>query len=436
LYTSVCAPYTLRYNYIDNAVIPGRNYVFYVTKVSVFSSNNLDIRNKFSIATEEKNSKKVAAYSRAKQVYKQNKTKEVYGDLLKELHIRNTHSKLGTTVKYILSKNIQISDLNMKYPQHIQLTYMKDIKKKSGLQNGRFTPNEDEVIKNKWNDLCCECGIENVIDLPREWLMTVNSEDLLERKQLNVIGCYLDPDLKKARHATEVIHRAIYLLNSFVTGKFKPEEDEIILQEVHRNGDNNEVFKDLCLKLNRNPLNWCILRTRYTYLIQRKDLNFDKWTIDEDKVIIDTLFMKKELGIDAIHSINSSEYKNFQQIKRNPMQVRHRYEGCIAPILLKYHYRKLGCNSNYEFMCYVVENEIKSVREIQWKEVLQLFPYETRKSLQACVNHIFHRYKNSPLDNLCLIFQKYLDYYKEHTPTENQIEYQSIIVEMYLNCKK
>ncbi len=52
---------------------------------------------------------------------------------------------------------------------------------------------------------------------------------------------FLFDDLKKARHATEVVYRAICLLNSFVTGTFKPEEDKIILQEVQRNGDNNKV---------------------------------------------------------------------------------------------------------------------------------------------------------------------------------------------------
>ena len=57
-----------------------------------------------------------------------------------------------------------------------------------------------------------------------------------------------------------MICRAGKILNSFVTGKFKPEEDEIILREVQRNGDNIDVYKDLCLKLNCDPASPYVLQ--------------------------------------------------------------------------------------------------------------------------------------------------------------------------------
>ena len=425
LYRKICTPNKLRYNYIHNVVAPVSNDTFYEKNISVVSGQNN--RNKFSDAKEGKTSKKVAAYGRVQQAF---------GELSKELDLKDTDSKFGKMVKYILSKNVRINDFNMTYPQHTAHTYICTIKKKYGLQYGRFTPNEDEVIKNKWNGLCGDCGIKNPMDLSRELLMNVNSEDPLERKKLNVIGCYLDPDLKKARHATEVVHRAIYISNYFVSGKFKPEEDKIILQEVQRNGNNIEVYKDLCLKLNRNPMRWVALRRRYETLIQRKDFNSGKWTIDEDKFMIETLFMNKEPGIDALHSIKYSDYKNIQQIKRRPKGAQDRYERYIKPILLKYHYGKLGCNSKYDFMRYVVENKITSVKEIQWKKVLQLFPCETRSSLNHVVDPIFRCHKKSPLDHLYLVLQEYLNNYDEKHLTEDQIEYQSNIVGIYLNCKK
>jgi len=241
--------------------------------------------------------------------------------------------------------------------------------------------------------------------------------------------------LKKARHAVEVIYRAICIINQFVTGKFKPEEDKIILQEIQINGDDIGVFKDLCLKLHRNPLTFNSLRVRYEALIHRKDFNFGKWTIEEEKFMIETLFMNKDLGITAIRSINSSDYKNFQPIKRNASQVRSHCEIYIKPILLKYHYGKLGCSSKYDFMCYVVENKIRSVKEINWKEVLQIFPYETTLSLHQALNQVFTYHKKSPLDHLYLVFQEHLKHSDQH-PTEDKIEHQNTIVEMYLNCKK
>ena len=130
------------------------------------------------------------------------------------------------------------------------------------------------------------------------------------------------------------------------------------------------------------------------------------------------------------------EIWKIEQIKRKPSQVKPHYEIFIKPILLKYHYGKLGYNSKYDFMRYVVENKIKSVKEIQWKEVLKLFPYETVHSLTHDVTSIFRYHKKSPLDDLYLVFQEYIKCYDEKQPTEDKIEYQNNIVDIYLNCKK
>ena len=424
LYTSIRIPHKLLCSDVHNDVALGGIYQLYEKKASGVLSHNFDIRNKFSDATEEKTSDKIPAYGRIQKVY---------GNLLTELHLADTESRLGNAVKYILNKDIWINGWNMMHPDITSLISI--IKKKSKkIQFGRFTPQEDELIKRKWNDLCSHCGIEKPEDLLRELEIKVSSKDRLERKQLNVMGCYLDPDLKKARHATEVVHRAIYILNSFVTGKYTPEEDKIILDEVERNGDDIAVFKDLCLKLNRNPIWWKSVRTRYKYLLQRKDLKFGKWTIDEDKFVIEQLFMNKELGIDTINSIVHSDHKSFQEIKRNANQVQTHYEAYIKPILLSYYYGKMDYNWKYDFLCYVVENKITSVKEIQWNEVVKLFPYQTRQSMHIAQMHIFQQH--SPLDDLYLVVQEKLSNYKEKYPTEEEIEYRSQIVEIYLNCKK
>merc|ERR1711890_225491 len=96
----------------------------------------------------------------------------------------------------------------------------------------------------------------------------------------------------------------------------------------------------------------------------------------------------KELGIDAINSIVHSDYKNFQEIKRNEEQVRTRYEAHIQPVLLSYHYGKMNYNWKYDFLCYVVENKIISQKEIQWKEVIKLYPYQTRAVMQKLLDSI------------------------------------------------
>ena len=440
LYTRICIPRHLSYSCIHNDVALGGIYQIHEKKVGVVSIQNLDIRNKSSDEKEQKTLNKVAVYSGIQKVY---------GDLLKELSLKETDSKLEQAVKYILSKDIQINEWNTMYSD---ITSVRRIatKKSKILQVGRFTPYEEEEIIKKWNGLCSDCGIENPLHLLNELKMKVSSKDRLERKQLNVIGCYLDPDLKKARHATEVVYRAIFLLNKFVTGKFKPEEDKIILQEVERKGDNAEVFKDLCLMLNRNPIRWDTVRIRYICLLQSKDLKFGTWTIDEDKFIIEKLFMNKELEIATINLIGFSDYKNFQEIKRNAKQVRAHYEGYIKPILLSYHYGKLDYNWKYDFLCYVVENKFTSVKEISWKEVLKLLPYQTRESMNNLLTLVFQRQNSLRLtldhslgrrartqgENLYLVVQREINDYKENVPTQDEIEYRSQIVKMYLNCKK
>ena len=259
---------------------------------------------------------------------------------------------------------------------------------------------------------------------------------LKRKKQLNVIGCHLDPDLNKSRHAVEVFLRAFYLLNHFVTGKYTEGEDKIILEKVQTNGDDISVFKGLCLELNRNPQWWKNIRLRYKYLLQHKDLNFGKWTPDEEKVVIEKLFRKKELGIDTINSINYSEYKNLTEIRRNVNQVRDHFERQIQPILLSYHYGKLDHNWKYELLSYVVGKKIKAIKEIQWEVVSKLFPYQTRKSLHDFLSYTFVNNRRDRLDYVYVVVQEKLNDYKNKRPTEKEIEYQSEIVKMYLNCKK
>merc|ERR1712080_580072 len=102
----------------------------------------------------------------------------------------------------------------------------------------------------------------------------------------------------------------------------------------------------------------------------------------------------------------------------------------IKPVLLSYHYGKMDYNWKYAFLCYVVEKKITSAKEIQWKEVVKLYPYQTQRSLHALLHNISQYHSNSPLDNLYLVVQKRINYYREKDLTEDEIEYRSEIVEI------
>ena len=71
-------------------------------------------------------------------------------------------------------------------------------------------------------------------------------------------------------------------------GPYTKEEDEVILKMVEQNGNNNETFKDLATKLNRQRFS--DIKKRHEFLMMPPSKPKSNWTVDEDKILLEILF--------------------------------------------------------------------------------------------------------------------------------------------------
>ena len=90
LYRTVCIPWQVSYTYLHNDVALGGTYQIYEKKFGLVYSQNLDTRKKFSDENERTAFSSVADYGRIQNAY---------GDLLKELSLKDTETNLEKVIK-------------------------------------------------------------------------------------------------------------------------------------------------------------------------------------------------------------------------------------------------------------------------------------------------------------------------------------------------
>ena len=67
----------------------------------------------------------------------------------------------------------------------------------------------------------------------------------------DLLGCFLAQDLPHVRTGSSVFEHLKKLVPDFETGRFTKEEDALIIQEVEKNGDNLQTWKNLAKVLKR-----------------------------------------------------------------------------------------------------------------------------------------------------------------------------------------
>lgn len=121
-----------------------------------------------------------------------------------------------------------------------------------------FTPVEDDLILTY---------VEQYGDTPETWKKLANA---LDRKYPNTIKLrwkFLMSDPSKERK------------------RYTKEEDELILAHVEKYGINQETWENLAKQLNVNW--WQAVKTRHAFLVKHKEKNYGKYTRKEDDLIIE-----------------------------------------------------------------------------------------------------------------------------------------------------
>jgi len=371
--------------------------------------------------------------------------KDGYADLYHELDLNKTTSDIGKLTKYILDVNIKVHHINILfcYTSNTRNSEtLAEIRKfYKNYHNGRFTDEEDEIICENWKNLYSSCYINDSKSLLKQMNMKENFQSLNQKRQRNVIGCFLSRNLSRMRHGSDVCGRLKIAISTNMVNrkKFSPEEDMIILDEVAEHGDGISTWKTLTHKLNRgekiirsySPS----IRNRYFKLVNSSFSKKGKWTIEEDKSLLEHLFTNKPCSIDTVTSINFLSISN-NEICRDMQSIHYHFKVILKPILLNYHLGTLNSNWKYNFFIHAINKNYKSAKEVIWEELLNLFPGQSQLSLMI---ELSNAVKNEQNQNKNL---NYCDAIKEHARkirniedySDSQKSYRQKIVDIYLKC--
>ena len=378
-------------------------------------------------------------YATGTSVKRQKLLDRGFQDLYEELDLANAKTDIAKIVKFVLEQNIEVSKNNI---DHSNVRYYpgerpvggseyKRYKERYGFKVGRFTEGENKIIQNNWASLMMLNSVEEPKVLLQQ-LKTKNQRNVLSQKRMrNIIGMYLGQGLDTKRHCANILSHTLLTLTCEKDGKYTPEDDKIILEEVEKNGDCVSTWKYLCSKLYRNADKYTSIRQRYRDVLLEKSKKSGKWSFEEDKTLLEHLFRDHKMcSIDAVKSIEYKDFKNVEAVGRVQRYMYGHWECRLKPILLSYHLNTLHCYDRLSFLRYILETGVEYEKEINWNEAVKKFPSQTHQSLAKML--VNFRPKDDTLNATIKKYQtlqtKKVDY------TAKEKEFQEKIVLCYLDC--
>ena len=207
-------------------------------------------------------------------------------------------------------------DLDRDYPSDIKRRCDLIVSRDSKEKTRQYTEKEDNIIIARVNEM----GYDN----PETW-KTLSKElnryhvsgikaryDLITSRDSKEMKRYSDEDdkyiiryIKKngdnpnswnelgilfgvLKQSVKTRHDLLTNKKNTKLGPYTKEEDEVILKMVELHGNNTETFKDLATKLNRQY--YTGIKDRHEFLMKPPLKPKSNWTIDEDKILLETVF--------------------------------------------------------------------------------------------------------------------------------------------------
>ena len=224
-------------------------------------------------------------------------------------------------------------------------------------------------------------------------------------------------------------------------GRFSPEEDQIILDNVERHGLNLDTFKKVAVLLGRNLPD--SIKTRHEFLTSNKEKNRKRWTSSDDKKLLEAILKLDRINprdISGLCSVNISDFTSVaKELQRSKKSCWFHYYQALLPIL-KTHILGLPQGTDWmrELLRYIVDNQIKSVADIDYFVLCnEQLPGQTRYSMANYISNLTNPEKMLKNTPLCDIISDKLS-----NPSPNSIlgcekveirtlQYAKDIIEMY-----
>jgi len=325
-------------------------------------------------------------------------------------HIQNFQPKVGSqldqVVLYLISQNLETYNLSVKLSWIQIVKYPKDYPWMSMRYFLICKGGETETMMKNYEELISNARVNNTTQFCNEIsenLSTENGKHIPKniKWKLIMVGVFLSKGLTKVRHAFDVLIRVMNDIKSqtLVKGKYSIKEDNIIKEIVQKYGTNMETWKKLCVELNRTRADK--IRHRYERHLSKnivKVLNH-YWSIEEDKILIDCLFldlsMKNSKYISSISLKNIRDSKANEKINRSIGAINEHYCRSLRPLLLQYHQGTINTPWKYSVLEYIYENKVMSVSDIgeHMTEINKHFPWLDILSISACYKDYYNTKK-------------------------------------------
>ena len=174
-----------------------------------------------------------------------------------------------------------------------------------------------------------------------------------------------------------------------IKGRFSPQEDEMILKFIEKNGKTQKSFTDLAKNLGR--ASGTSVQRRHDRLISSNkfDTNAKRktWDFNDDKSLIDlVLKMKKFKPKDSsiLEAVKETEFIPMgNKLKRSSNSCYERWIRHIVPILKTY-LKKLPLNNEWkrDVLSHIVKIQIKDMKETDIDLILkEIAPGQTSRSI-------------------------------------------------------
>jgi len=296
---------------------------------------------------------------------------------------------IDTMVSFILAENIQVPMValmsnisvyrnNLTGFQRIHLPKNLDAE----IKVGRFTAREDKIIKENWSYLQKQTKKEPYIDQNKAitdiFLNTTKDQGLKN----NIVGYFLSQGLPNARLATEVFQRAKILLCA-KKGDFSPEEDQVIIQFVEKEG---KKWAALAKRLERSLTT---VKRRYEILSPEYEVKGGRFTAEEDEIILGDVFnANKNILMDK--NITTEDWKRIgNKLGRNHLYVQSRWSYSLEPTLTRHHAGTLNMDVRKVLLDHLLEHNMQYAQDVNWKELAKL-----PKFAGATHQHLYRKYES------------------------------------------
>ena len=329
---------------------------------------------------------------------------DLFIDKLDDLKSLPQDSEIPKAVKFILDSNIKVRksvrntfDIIPKQCKRVyfekNFAYIRS-DKLSGLRYGDAS--EESLILKQWNNL-----VKGVpIYVPEKFLIQIEETTLSWCQTL--LGAFLSRDMTENHRCASQLFNALISLKKR-KGGLTPEEDELILALGARNAPSTE-WKKLATDMGRS-VDRLWARLHYLKNDKGKSTRFARFTLEEDRKILEYVNERFDISSsESLKSMKSSDLHGLTKvIARGQTIIVNRWRGILMPAILSYLYGVPEIQWRNEFLKFIIHQKVMNLTSINWTDVLQKWPYQTKFNLTRTLD-IASRYckdnntdANSPL---------------------------------------